>query len=50
MKPQPPLKGVEGFRRPFAGAWIETDRGDEQRLKNEVAPSRGRGLKLFADR
>ena len=32
--------------RPFTGAWIETIRLDRQPCLIDVAPSRGRGLKL----
>ena len=32
-------------RRPFTGAWIETDPESSRKAEREVAPSQGRGLK-----
>ena len=37
-----------GFSRPFTGAWIETFSMCLTPIKVEVAPSRGRGLKLWS--
>ncbi len=37
---------MDGKGRPFTGAWIETSSKQDRQMIHEVAPSRGRGLKL----
>ena len=38
---------MDGWRRPFTGAWIETRYDLPKPFPYPVAPSRGRGLKRF---